>query len=293
MDSASGELLKREGASAAAHGIFRRLRLRAASRLGRGDQKAAGHRCRLEETVPLKGGNQLMTDAFAARLGNRVHLGCPVLRIDHSATGATVTYREFEQERKLEADYMVSCVSLVVLRQIPVSPAWTEAKAFVIREMPYYTRCRVVFQSRTRFWKADKVSPNWSPTDPRLNELWSMADEVNTPRGILLGGAQAGVRRRLARRLPQAVPWTIGGHRASHRTRLVERSVRRYVRANQLQAWRTFAVLAGSDPSRGPHPFRRGLCAQMTWGRKRRSNPPTAPPGKSIRPDGAFEARVG
>ena len=28
-----------------------------------------------------------------------------------------------------------------------------EAKAFVIREMPYYTRTRVVFQSRTRFWE--------------------------------------------------------------------------------------------------------------------------------------------
>jgi monoamine oxidase len=59
--------------------------------------------------------------------------------------------------------------------------------------MPYYTRTRVVFQSRTRFWKADKISTNWAPPDPRLNELWSMADEVNTPRGILLGGAQAGV----------------------------------------------------------------------------------------------------
>ena len=60
--------------------------------------------------------------------------------------------------------------------------------------MPYYTRTRVVFQSRTRFWKADKVSPNWTPPDPRLNELWAMAEEVQTPRGILLGGAQAGVQ---------------------------------------------------------------------------------------------------
>jgi hypothetical protein len=32
-----------------------------------------------------------------------------------------------------------------------------------------------------------------SAPDPRLNELWSMAEEVNTTRGILVGGAQAGV----------------------------------------------------------------------------------------------------
>src|SRR6185437_7549770 len=36
----------------------------------------------------LKGGNQLMTDAFAARLGEKVHLGCPVTAIQHGASGA-------------------------------------------------------------------------------------------------------------------------------------------------------------------------------------------------------------
>src|SRR5260370_42480514 len=80
---------------------------------------------------------------------------------------------------------------MVALRQVTVTPAWPEAKAYVIREMPYYTRARIVFQSRTRFWKKDKISPNWTPPDPRLNELWSMAEEVNTSRGILMGGAQA------------------------------------------------------------------------------------------------------
>src|SRR5438105_765114 len=188
-----GELLKREGASAAALQFFGGSGCALQTIWGAAVKKLRGTDFQSKKLSRLKGGNQLMTDAFAARLGNRVHLGCPVLRIEHGASGATVTYREFEQERKLDADYIVSCVSAVVLRQIPVSPAWPEAKAFVIREMPYYTRCRVVFQSRTRFWKTDKISPNWAPPDPKLNELWSMAEEVNTPRGILLGGAQAGV----------------------------------------------------------------------------------------------------
>ena len=58
--------------------------------------------------------------------------------------------------------------------QIAVSPTWPESKSFVIQEMPYDTRTRVVFQSRTRFWNTDKVSPNWGPPDPQLTELWSM-----------------------------------------------------------------------------------------------------------------------
>jgi monoamine oxidase len=188
-----GELLKQEGASSAALEFFGGSGCALQSIWGAAVKKLRGTDLESKKLFRLKGGNQLMTDALATRLGDRVRLGCPVLRIEHGATGATVTYREFGQERRLDADYLVSCVSMVVLRQMPISPAWPQAKAFVIQEMPYYTRCRVVFQSRTRFWKKDKISPNWAPTDPRLNELWSMAEDVDTPRGILLGGAQPGV----------------------------------------------------------------------------------------------------
>jgi monoamine oxidase len=188
-----GELLKREGASAAALEFFGGSGCALQAIWGAAIKKLRGTDLTSKKLFRLKGGNQLMTDAFAKRLGDRLHLGCPVIRIDQGATGATVTYREFGQQRRLDADYLVSCVSMVVLRQLPISPAWPEEKAFVIREMPYYTRCRIVFQSRTRFWKKDKISPNWAPPDPHLNELWSMAEDVNTPRGILLGGAQPGV----------------------------------------------------------------------------------------------------
>jgi len=188
-----GELLKREGASAAALQFFGGSGNALQTIWAAAIKKLRGTDLESKKLFRLKGGNQLMTDAFAARLGDRVRLGCPVSRIEHGASGATVTYRAFGEERKLDADYVVCCVSAVVLRQIPVSPAWPEAKAFVIREMPYYTRTRVVFQSRTRFWETDKISPNWAPPDPRLNELWSMAEEVKTPRGILVGGAQPGV----------------------------------------------------------------------------------------------------
>jgi monoamine oxidase len=141
----------------------------------------------------LAGGNQRMTDAFASHLGQRVHLGSPVLAIEHGASGVRVRYREFREEKTMEADHLVSCVSLVVLRQMSVSPGWPEDKKFIIQEMPYYTRTRVVFQSRTRFWKKDGLSPNWEPPNPTLMEIWHMADEVDTPRGILIGGAEPGV----------------------------------------------------------------------------------------------------
>jgi monoamine oxidase len=187
------ELLQREGASAAALQFFGGSGCALQSIWAAAIKKLRGTDLESKKLFRLKGGNQLMTDAFAARLGDRIHLGCPVVRIEQGSAGVTVTCREFGEQRRYEADYLVSCISAVALRQIPVSPAWPEAKSFVIREMPYYTRTRVVFQTRTRFWEGDRISPNWTPPDPKLNELWSMAEEVNTPRGILLGGAQAGV----------------------------------------------------------------------------------------------------
>jgi monoamine oxidase len=194
LDSRSvTELLKSEGASASAVQFFGGSGNALQSVWAAAIKKLRGTDLESKKLFRLKGRNQLMTDAFASRLGALIRMGCPVTAIRHDTSGVSVSFRESGQERRMDADYLVCCVSAVVLRQIPVSPAWPEAKNLVLQEMPYYTRTRVVFQSRTRFWSTDKVSPNGAPPDPRLNELWSMAEEVDTHRGILLGGAQVGV----------------------------------------------------------------------------------------------------
>jgi monoamine oxidase len=187
------DLLRREGASAAAIGFAGGNGCALQVIWNAAIKKLRGTPLLSKKLLRLAGGNQRMTDAFAARLGERVRLGCPVLAIEHAPNGVKVRYREFGEEKTMEADHLVSCVSLWVLRQMPVTPRWSEEKNFIIQEMPYYTRTRVVFQSRTKFWKKDGVSPNWEPPDPMLNELWHMADEVKTPRGILIGGAESGV----------------------------------------------------------------------------------------------------
>ncbi len=138
----------------------------------------------------LKGGNSGMTDAFAQRLGERVRLGCPVTGIEHGATGVTVRYREFGQEKNIEGDYLVSCMSLVMLRQVPVKPAWPDARNYVIQNFKYYTASRPVFQSRSRFWERDAVSPNVEVGDPALGHYWKMGEDVETARGLLVSTAQ-------------------------------------------------------------------------------------------------------
>jgi monoamine oxidase len=138
----------------------------------------------------IQGGNQRMTDAFAVRLGERVRLGCPVTAIDHGNTGVRVQFREFGKDnRKLEADYLVSCISLVMLRRIPMTPDWPEDKSYVIRNTQYYSISRPIFQSRTPFWERDGTNPNLDFGEPSLESVWRMAEEVQTTRGLLVGSA--------------------------------------------------------------------------------------------------------
>ena len=139
----------------------------------------------------IQGGNQCLTDAFAKQLRERIQLWCAVEGIRQGAAGVTVTYRRAGQRLDSEADYLVCCMSAIMLRQISVSPPWPEEKNYIIRNLPYYTLARVIFQSRTKFWEKDRVSPNMEFNDPSLTDCWQMAEDVSTPRGILIGSAPA------------------------------------------------------------------------------------------------------
>ena len=84
-------------------------------------------------------------------------------------------------------------MNAIVLRQIPVQPAWPESKHAPIANMPYTVETRFVFQSKSKFWKRDQYSGNMDFNTAKLESLWPMAEEVRTERGILIGKAQGGV----------------------------------------------------------------------------------------------------
>ena len=137
----------------------------------------------------LVGGNQTLTDTFAKRLEGRIKLETPVTKIEHGKTGVRVTCLEGGKTATHEADYLVSAISAVMLRAVPITPAWPEAKNYALRYVPYYFDSRVVFQTRTKFWARDQVSPNMEVNEPALNHVWSTCDEVEGPRGLLVGTA--------------------------------------------------------------------------------------------------------
>lgn len=138
----------------------------------------------------LVGGNQTLTDTFAQRLGDRVRLRCPVTAITHGASGVRVTCVHDGQTLQHDADHLVSAISAVMLRRMPITPALSASKTWAVHNVPYYFDSRVVFQTRSRFWERDALSPNMEINQDALVHVWSTCDEVQTPRGLLVGTAQ-------------------------------------------------------------------------------------------------------
>src|SRR4030095_12334200 len=58
-----------------------------------------------------------------------------------------------------------------------------------IANVPYYHDTRVIFQTRTKFWERDGVSPNMEFGETPLYHVWSASQEVKTTRGLLAGTA--------------------------------------------------------------------------------------------------------
>jgi monoamine oxidase len=141
----------------------------------------------------LKGGNQELPNAFAKRLGARVKLNCPIVSIKHGSSGVTITYKEFDEEKEMSADFLANCIPLPAFKNIPITPALSPEKQFVIENVVYDSYSRFVFQARSKFWLEDKLSINMEFDHPDIRSIWQVADEVDTHRVALMATGPGGI----------------------------------------------------------------------------------------------------
>ena len=141
----------------------------------------------------LKGGNQMLPNAFAKKLGERVWLNCPLQSIEHNAFGVKVKFKRFNEDQEMSADYLVNCIPLPALKKIIISPEFTPEKQFVIDNVQYDSYQRFVFQASSKFWEKDNLSINMEFEHPELWAVWQSADEVDTHRVIILGTGTGGI----------------------------------------------------------------------------------------------------
>ena len=135
------------------------------------------------ETFHLKDGNEQLPVAFAARLGDRVWLNHPITAIQHNARAVTV---HTKQGQKLVADILVNCITLPIFKNIPITPALSPAKQYVIDHLKYSSHPFYVFEAASRFWLDDGIpSINMEFEHPLISSIWMETNSVDTQRIVL------------------------------------------------------------------------------------------------------------
>jgi monoamine oxidase len=145
------------------------------------------------ELFRLKDGNQMLPNAFAKKLGDRVRLNCPIVSILNGESGVTVTYKQNNEQKEISADYFVNCIPLPAFRNIPVEPALPPERQYIVDNVSYDSYQRFVFQASSQFWKNDGVSINLDTNHADLWAVWQSAEEVDTHRVIVLGTGPGGI----------------------------------------------------------------------------------------------------
>lgn len=100
------------------------------------------------EIYRIEGGTDLLAQAFAEALGERVLLNSPVTAIEQDDAQVLVRYEGGEAT----GDYVVVATPLPPLRQVTFSPALAPALQEAINEFNYGTHVKVLTQYTRRWW---------------------------------------------------------------------------------------------------------------------------------------------
>ena len=138
------------------------------------------------ETFRLQDGNEQLPIAFAKRLGDRIKLNHPITAIHHGAAGVTVTCHQGKSGLKLSADVLVNCISLPVFQSIPITPALSPAKQYVVDHLKYSSHPFYVFEATSKFWLDEGIpSINMEFEHPLINSIWLQATDEDSGRVVL------------------------------------------------------------------------------------------------------------
>ena len=131
-----------------------------------------------------------MTDTFAAKLGERVRLGCPITAIERGDSAVTVHFREFGEPAELEADYLVARIPLAILKKIPVTPTGPSRR---VRDPERRLRLAVAGRASVADEVLERRRAEHQPRNRRPGDVFGLPDGRRSAgtRGVLMGSGRA------------------------------------------------------------------------------------------------------
>jgi monoamine oxidase len=150
---------------------------------------------RPERWRKIKGGSDLLPQAFAKHLEGKIVYGAPVVKIEQSASVARVVCMKVGASQTLSADSVLVTIPFSVLQNIEW-PALSAGKREVIKHTQYDAVSRVYLQTRNRFWEERGL--NGFAFTRNAIEIWQPTWSQPGPRGILMTYARPGEAERIA-----------------------------------------------------------------------------------------------
>jgi monoamine oxidase len=168
----------------------------------------------------IEGGNDRLSSALAAPLGDRLHLSTEVIAISHRGRSVRVSVRNGGHLAQLHADYVVFALPASLLRRIPMTPALPAQQHEAITRLRYGRATKTLLQFSKRFWRA-AGRPRAFGSPMAFGAGWEANEEQRGQEGILslmAGGSASDETRAIVMRdgiegLVQALDW-LGSARA-------------------------------------------------------------------------------
>ena len=133
----------------------------------------------------VKGGLSKLTDAMAEELGDRLHLGQPLVGLEHGPGGVVARTPDHE----IRAAQGVLALPLVPLRRVAVTPAFGEPLSSAIAEVGLGAVIKTFVRYPERTW-----SFAWIVTPRFLQRVYDATEDQPGPSGVIdayIGGDQA------------------------------------------------------------------------------------------------------
>jgi monoamine oxidase len=132
----------------------------------------------------IDGGNDRLSAALAAALGDRVKLNTEVVAVSHRGREVRVSVKNGRNVAQLTRDYLVLALPATLLRRIPISPALPAQQHEAIARLKYGLGTKTLVQFARRFWRVTGRPRAFGSSLP-FGAVWDGNEEQKGTPGIL------------------------------------------------------------------------------------------------------------
>ena len=156
----------------------------------------------------VAGGNERLPQAFADRLGARLHYGAQLRSIAQDRSEVRLGIASGAGVEQLRVDRAVIAIPFSVLRHLEFGDAFARHKRALITQLRYESVTRIYLHSRSRFWRAAGLDGS-ANTDLPIGALRDFSAGQSGATGIL-GSTVSGAASQRLGQLPPAERLQLG-----------------------------------------------------------------------------------